>query len=321
MKCLVLGGGGFIGLNLCEALLAAKHQVRVFERPRLTLDGTGAVSADAAVTNLEWYEGDFANRSDIEAAVAGCDIVFHLICTTLPSSSNDNPVYDIETNLVATIGLLEAARAAKVRKIVFVSSGGTIYGIPTALPIPEDHPTAPICSYGITKLAIERYLHLYHHLHGLDYCVLRVANPYGEHQRPTSMQGAVGVFLGRALRNEAIAVWGDGSVVRDYVYIGDLVSALVKSIDYSGSDRIFNIGSGRGHSLNELIAVLESVLGHDIERIEKRARVVDVQANVLDISKARRALQWEPQTTLHDGVRRMLRWMRSVDGAHAGPRS
>jgi len=310
MKCLVLGGGGFIGLNLCEALLDFGSQVRVFERPRLTIEGAGGPTADQTVSGVEWTEGDFANRADVEAAVSGCDIVFHLICTTLPGTSNENPVYDIESNVSSTIRLLDVARAMKVKKVVFISSGGTVYGIPTKLPIAENHPTAPICSYGITKLAIEHYLRLYHYLYGLDYCILRVSNAFGERQRAAAAQGAVGVFLHRALRNEAIEIWGDGSVVRDYIYVGDVISAFLRTIEYRGDTRTFNIGSGCGYSLHELIGLIESSLGYPIQRVKKGARSVDVPVNVLDIAVAKTLLKWEPRTSLREGVTRTIDWMK-----------
>lgn len=311
MRCLVLGGGGFIGLNLCEALLAVGYQVRVFERPRLRVDGiTGQAGRDEFIAGVEWTEGDFANPADVQSAVAGVDVIFHLICTTLPKSSNDNPAYDIESNVISTVRLLDAAKGLRVKKIVFISSGGTVYGFPQRVPIHESHPTIPICSYGITKLAIENYLHLYHYLYGLDYCVLRVANPFGERQRVEATQGAVAVFLHRAVRNEPIEIWGDGSVVRDYVYIGDVVSALLKAIDYRGSLRTFNVGSGRGCSLNELLGIIESLLGHPVVRVDKEARSLDVPVNVLDISSARDYLKWEPRIPLRDGLMRTLDWIR-----------
>lgn len=311
MRCLVLGGGGFIGLNLCEALLAIGHQVRVFERPKLRINEIARQdSRGEIVASAEWMEGDFTNPVDVESAVADTDVIFHLICTTLPKSSNENPVYDIESNVIATVRLLEAARRQRVKKIVFISSGGTVYGIPQMVPIHESHPTAPICSYGITKLAVEKYLYAYHYLYGLEYCVLRVANPYGEHQRVKATQGAVAVFLHRALRNEPIEVWGDGSVVRDYVYIEDVINAFLKAMDYRGSPRTFNVGSGRGHSIVELLKVIESLLGHPIVRVIKGARNLDVPVNVLDISNARDFLKWEPRVPLRDGLKRTLDWIK-----------
>ena len=211
MKCLVLGGGGFLGSHLSEALLAQGHAVRIFDRPNLTRFKT--FSTGEAV---QWVEGDFVNRAHLAEAVCGCDVIYHMVSTTLPRSSNENPAYDVESNVVGTLHLLEAARANRIKQTIFVSSGGTVYGVPQQVPIKESHPTDPICSYGISKLAIEKFLHLFQTLYGMEYCILRLANPFGERQRLATAQGAVAVFLAKALRNEEIEIWGDGSVVRDY---------------------------------------------------------------------------------------------------------
>jgi len=194
MKCLVLGGGGFLGSHLCDALLAKGYAVRIFDRPNLKRYRIFSADED-----VEWLEGDFVNQEDVAQAVPGCDIIYHLVSTTLPKSSNDNPVYDIETNVVSSLHLLEVARKADIRKIIFVSSGGTVYGIPNETPIKETHPTNPVCSYGISKLSIEKYLKLYHSLYGVDYCILRLANPYGERQRTVDAQGAVNEKNGQDL--------------------------------------------------------------------------------------------------------------------------
>ena len=184
---------------------------------------------------MEFCEGDFGNRGDLAAALEGCQTVFHLVATTVPKTSNDDPVHDLETNLVATVRLFDLARRSHTKKIVFASSGGTVYGAPTTVPIAEHHETSPVCSYGIHKLAVEHYLHLYHRLHGLNYSVLRVSNAFGERQRPTASQGAVTVFLDRALRGEAIVIWGDGSVVRDYVYVRDVADAFCRAARHVGT--------------------------------------------------------------------------------------
>lgn len=306
MKCLVLGGGGFMGSHLSEALLELGHAVSIFERPNLK-----PVEPFPDRPGLEWLEGDFLNEEDVTRAVAGCEIIFHLISTTLPKSSNDNPIYDVESNLVGTLHMLEAARKAGVRKVLFASSGGTVYGIPRDVPIKESHPTEPVCSYGIGKLAIEKYLHLYHVLHGLDYCVLRIGNPYGERQRPTAAQGAVAVFLNKALRNEVVEIWGDGTVTRDYVYIGNVVQAFLKAMAYSGEHRLFNIGSGEGRSLNELIGEIGSVIGRPVARKYLPARTFDVPTSVLDISRAKAVLDWQPQTPFRVGLSQTFKWLQS----------
>ena len=188
-RSLVLGGGGFLGGHLVEALQLAGSHVRVFDRqPRRS-------AAAHVASTTEWYEGDFGNRGDVAAALEGCDVAFHLVATTLPRTSNEDPVHDLESNLLPTVRFLDLALEHGVKKVVFASSGGTVYGPPRIVPVPETHPTQPLCSYGIHKLAIEQYLHLYHSLHGLAYCVLRLSNPFGERQRSDASQGVVAVFL------------------------------------------------------------------------------------------------------------------------------
>jgi len=301
MKILVLGGGGFIGSHLCDALLLAGHRVRVFEYP-----GIKPLCSPEALRQIEWIEGDFTNPVQVDQALQGCDIVYHLISTTLPKTSNDNPVYDVESNLISTLQMLRSACHHQVKKVIFSSSGGTVYGIPQQIPIAEDQPTNPISSYGISKLAIEKYLHLFYTLHGVDYCILRLANPYGERQRATASQGAVAVFLNKALHNETIEIWGDGSVTRDYIYIADVISAMLKAMQYQGEHRIFNVGSGAGISLNQMLGDMENILCKTVSRVYLPSRNFDVAANVLDIQRIRQAFDWSPQTSLVAGIARTL---------------
>ena len=301
MKYVILGGRGFLGSHLALALLGRGHEVRIFDRP--------GSKAALPVPEQEFVGGDLANREDLIGALAGCDTVFHLVCTTLPASSNENPLYDVETNLVSTIRLLDVARASGTKKIVFASSGGTVYGVPRDLPVKEEHPTDPLCSYAISKLAIEKFLHLYSHLHGIDYTVLRIANPYGEGQSPFGKQGAIAVFTYKALRGEPIQIWGDGEVVRDYLYVGDVADAMLKAAAYSGSHRVFNIGAGRGHSLNEILTRIEALLGRRVERAYLPGRRLDTPVSVLDISRAQADLRWTPETPLDAGLARTADWL------------
>ena len=302
---LVLGGAGFLGSHLVDALIDEGTAVRVFDRTR-----PATRFADGA--RVEIAEGDFGNRADIAAALEGCRTVFHLVGTTLPKASNDDPVHDLESNLLTTVQFLEIARRRDVKKIVFASSGGTIYGAPATQPIPEHHETRPLCSYGIHKLAIEHYLHLHHRLYGLEYCVLRLANPFGERQRPDSSQGAVSVFVDKAIRGEEIVVWGDGSVVRDYIYVGDVAQAFCRAARYGGGPRIFNIGSGQGLSINELISSIEAAVGRALPRRYLPSRPFDVPVNVLDISSAAEHLGWRPRCSFREGLRRTLAWQLAV---------
>ena len=300
LRALVLGGGGFIGSHLVAALLDNGAQVRVLERPYRT-----RMPSIPNHPALEWQEGDFGNVQDIHRALVGVDVVFHLVSTTQPQSSNDDPCFDVESNLVATLRLLDQLRGKKTT-LIFASSGGTVYGRPQYTPIPESHPTEPTCSYGITKLAIEKYLALYQLLHGLNYRVLRVANPYGPGQEANRAQGVVGTFLSRVVHDESIEVWGDGSVVRDYLYISDTVSALLQAAKYQGPESVFNIGSGGGHSVREIIAAVEQVTGKKAKASYTAARKFDVPISVLDIARATKELDWHPKVDLDAGLRQTL---------------
>ncbi len=303
MRCLVLGGRGFVGQRLARALLQQGYQVRVFDRP------DPVAEMELIEQGAEFIGGDFFNCSDLLRAINGCEILFHLLATTLPKSSNDSPLDDASTNILGTIALLDLVAKIRGVRVIFASSGGTVYGAPQALPIPEDHPTDPLCAYGISKLAIEKYLALYARLQGLDYRVLRIANLYGEGQSPFRGQGAVAVFAYQALHGQTIEIWGDGSAVRDYLHVDDAVLALLAAMVHTGTDRVLNIGSGRGLSLNELIEALEGVLGWHIARTYREARGFDVGANVLDCSRAHRALAWTPQIAFPVGIERTVRWL------------
>lgn len=305
MKCLVLGGGGFIGSAIVDRLLVAGHSVRVFERPRVA-----PYRVFAPAEQIEWTTGDLLSTSDVNEALADVDTVFHLVSTTLPKGSNDDPVYDVQSNLIGTLQILNLMVQRKTARIVFISSGGTVYGSPNYLPIDEQHPTNPQVSYGITKLAIEKYILLFERLHGIKAVILRLSNPYGERQRVETAQGAVAVFLQRALRRQALEIWGDGSVTRDYVYIGDVAEAFLRAAEYQGPLSIFNIGSGQGTSLNDLLTKLEAVLGNDIERAYLPGRPFDVKLNVLDTRLAQQELAWSPRVTMDEGLARTADWIR-----------
>lgn len=304
MKCLVLGGGGFIGSHVCDALLSAGYGVRIFEKERVSKE-----NVEHLLKRIEWIEGDFTNKVQLEEIVKGVDVIVHAIATTLPKTSNENPVYDIESNLVSTLHLLEAAKTEKVKKVVFFSSGGTVYGIPQKTPIAEDHPTEPICSYGIQKLAIEKYLNLYRYLYAIDYAVMRIANPYGERQRPLATQGSVIVFLYKAMRGEQIEVWGDGSVVRDFLHVTDVARAVVKLIEYNGNHRIFNVGGGTGYSLLTVLKEIERVIGREPDVRFSQARPFDVPVNVLDITRAKTELGWVPEVGFEEGLKRTMAFL------------
>ena len=305
MRITVLGGGGFIGSTIIDRLLLDGHHIRVFERPRI-----GSYRAFSANEQVEWLNGDFMSQHDIREAVRGADAVMHLVSTTLPKSSNDDPIFDVQSNLVASIQLLRIMIEEHVGRIIFISSGGTVYGRPQYLPMDERHPTEPQVSYGITKLAIEKYISMFHSLHGLKPVILRVANPFGERQRVETAQGAVAVFLDRVLRGQAIEVWGDGSVERDYIHVSDVAEAFTSALTYGGLEQVFNVATGRGTSLNELLRIIESVTGRSPKVVYKPARAFDVPVSILDNRRAYQELGWTPLIGLNEGISRTARWIQ-----------
>ncbi len=301
VSCLVLGAGGFIGSHLCHALAAAGARVHGFgHRPNFP-DG---------LPPIRFTAGEFTDRAALALAVDGADIVFHLLGGTTPEASNKDPIADLQVNTLASVQLLELCRAASVRKIVFVSSGGTVYGVPRRVPIPEDAPTEPISAYGINKLVVEKYLHLYRHLHGLQSISLRAANPFGPYQSPFRRQGVVAALIETQLAGKPVEIWGDGNVVRDFLYVGDLAEAMVAAALYEGPYQVVNVGSGRGRSVLEVTADVAAALGRPPPRIAYRpGRRGDVPANVLDISRAREALGWQPRTDWMNGLRLTAAWI------------
>ncbi len=304
MKCLVLGGNGFIGSHLVDKLVNARFAVRVLdkypERYRAPLIG------------VEYIYEDTGNRGIITESLKDIDIVFHLVSTTTPKTSNDDTVFDVQSNLVSTLYLLDQCVKQQIKKIVFTSSGGTVYGVPDKLPISEDHTLDPISSYGIVKLTIEKYLQLYHRLYGLEYRIIRPSNPYGERQNPDGIQGAISVFLGKIAKNESIEIWGDGTIVRDFIYVKDLVDGIFAAATKNTDKKIFNLGSGKGHSINDLLEIIKNAIDPTSTIEYKEGRVFDVPAIYLDIERAKQELDWIPQTSIHEGVIRTWKFIQSL---------
>ena len=310
MRCLVLGGGGFIGSAVTDRLLETGHTVRVLARV-----GREPFRDVLGEPRLEWMEGDFLDIDDMRAAVRDMDVVLHMISTTIPSTAKDDPVWDVQSNVVGSLRLLEAIREAGVRRVIYISSGGTVYGESRYLPIDEGHPTDPYSPYAISKLAIEKHILALRRTQGTSPIVLRVANVYGQRQRLDVPQGAIGAFIERALDGEPIEVWGDGSVTRDYVHVDDVADVFARAVSYRGAESVFNVGTGLGTSLNELVKLLEEELGHRIARIHRHPRDMDVRTNVLDISRAQRSLGWRPKISIREGLRRSIMWAISVRSA------
>jgi UDP-glucose 4-epimerase len=304
LRAVVVGGNGFIGSHLVDRLLATGWEVVVYdcapERFRPPLPG------------VTYALKDLGDVSALLKVLPGADVVFHLVSTTIPQTSNDAPLFDLRTNLLGTVRFLQACVQADVGRVIFLSSGGTVYGIPTTTPVDEAQPTHPICSYGIVKLAIEKYLYLFEHLYGLSYGILRPSNPYGPRQNFMGKQGVVTVFLGRIAQGVPVTLWGDGTVVRDFFHVSDLARACLALAGADGPGRVFNVGSGQGLSLNALLDVIADVVRQPFEVQRSSGRPFDVPHLVLDVACAREALGWAPQVDLATGIADTWAWVQAV---------
>lgn len=303
MTILIIGGNGFIGSHVQDALLLSGHSVRVLdqapERYRDPLPG------------VDYRIGSCLDPSVVSKALTGIETVLYLAGTTVPSTSNANVAWDVESNLLPLITTLDAMVRASVERIVFVSSGGTVYGLTDRSPLPETAPTDPICSYGVVKLASEKYLGMYRHLHALRPAILRPANVFGPRESHEGVQGFVGTSLLRLLRDEPIEIWGDGGVVRDYLFVEDLARAVLLAIETETVGPI-NVGSEEGRSLLQVVETLSAVTGKSPELRFLPARAFDVPRLVLDVARARETLGWNPTTIFAEGVARHWRWLREA---------
>ena len=282
MKILLLGAAGFIGTNLLLKLS------RDFDDHITGVDKDinyfNPIS-NIVAKNVSFIESPLTNDIDFDKLIEGCDIVYHLVSTTVPATSNQQISQELVANVIFSANLLDACVRCNVKKVVFLSSGGAVYGKAVDCPLKEKTATNPISSYGVQKISIEKLLYLYRYLYGLDYRIIRLANPYGPYQRPNGIQGAVTTFTYKALKGEEIVVYGDGSVVRDFIYIDDAIRGIIKIVDGENKHHTFNLGCGYGTSIKQLINIISSTLNVELKVTYKEARKVDVPVNYLDISR------------------------------------
>jgi UDP-glucose 4-epimerase len=307
---LILGGCGFIGSALASKLRTEGFEVTLLD----------PLPPKDPAFRERWIPGRMEDVPPTETILRPGMTVVHLAWTSLPEPSNRDPYGDISSNLLPSLRWLEGCVETGVSRVIFMSSGGTVYGIPRALPIVEEHPTEPICSYGIGKLTVEKYLALFRRLHDLSYVVLRASNVYGPGKDPFGRQGAINVFLGNVARGEPIRIWGEGEVVRDYIHIDDLLALFLRCIDTGIGDElpVFNAGSGEGHSLRDILGRIRAVTGVEPKVEWTPGRKVDVPANVLDIGKVRGRFGWAPGIPLDEGIRGTWEWIRSLSSPGPG---
>lgn len=310
MRVLVTGGAGFIGSHVADAHLARGDEVTVLDD--LSSGKRENVSGGARLVELDIRHPDAARL----VLGGGFDLISHHAAQMDVRRSVADPRFDASVNLDGLLNLLEAARTARVGRIIFVSSGGVVYGDPGTRPTPEDAPKLPESPYGVTKLAGEQYLFYYHRVHGLDYVALRYGNVYGPRQDPHGEAGVVSIFSTRLLGGEALTVYGDGEQTRDYVYVGDVVAAnlLLAGAPMDAAarldDRAFNVGTGSETSVNDLANALSRAAGVETALRHAPPRPGELRRSCLDTDKLR-AFGWEPETGLEAGLARTFDWIRS----------
>ncbi|MEB3260878.1 MAG: NAD-dependent epimerase/dehydratase family protein [Cyanobacteriota bacterium] len=297
----MIGGCGFIGSHIVDHLRDLGCVIRIIDRNKERFRDP--------FPDVQYVLGDYAEKNLLGDALDGIDVVIHLASSTVPQTSNLDPAKDVGDNLLGSIALLDGMVKYKVPKIIYLSSGGTIYGIPQVKCVDEGQPLEPIVSYGIVKLAIEKYIHLYSRLHGLDYCILRASNPYGPRQGRLGVQGVIGTFLHKLSTGSAVEIWGDGTIVRDFLYVSDLARACALAIE-GGSKSIYNVGSSEGYSINQVIAVMSKVTGLSIVPRYKHSMPYDVPFVTLDTSKIRQDLGWIPEVDLESGIAESWAWIK-----------
>lgn len=292
---LVVGGNGFLGSHLVDALSDRGHAVTAFDR-----FSAGAPNFRSSSATI--LAGDFLSRTDLRAAVAGRDVVFHFLATTTPATAEADPTLDIRTNVIQTIELLTACVAAGVGRVYFASTGGAIYGPQERSDFSETSPTLPVSPYGIGKLAVEHYLRYFRVTHGLQSTSLRISNPFGTRQHPNRKQGLIPIALREIARGGTVLRYGDGSMVRDYVFVDDLVRMIAPLVDAEPKHDVYNLGSGRAHTVAEVLASISRVTGIDFPIREIPIPATFVDRVVLDVSRFDGEFGIRVPTSLDEGI-------------------
>ena len=311
MKILLLGAAGFIGTNLTiELAKKTEDEITLVDRSKAFFKPI--VGMD--LKNAHILEADLTVDMDFDSILKDQEVVYHLVSTTVPTTSNQHISQELVSNVIFSANLFEACIRCDVKKVVFVSSGGTVYGKEVDCPLKEKTATNPISSYGVQKITIEKLLYLYRYMYGLDYRIIRLANPYGPYQRPNGVLGAVTTFTYKALKGDEITVYGDGSVVRDFIYIDDAIRAIMKIVNGENKHRTFNLGCGYGTSIKQVLETIEKAFGIKLNVSYLEGRKVDVPVNYLDISRYEKYYGALNPISLEDGIRKTADFMKKEYG-------
>ena len=299
-RVLVAGGAGFIGRHVVRALMAAGAEVVIMDM----------APAPEEFSKLDQVVGSIADPALFASAASGCDMVVFLANSSLPGSANTDLSSEVKAHVQVSVKAAEICNAQKVKRFVFASSGGTVYGYSSQDPLSEGMATCPRNAYGVSKLAIEHYLRIIGMQRDLETVSLRVSNPYGEGQRALRNQGFIAAAMQHAVTGKTLPIWGDGTVERDFVHVSDVARAFVAACTVETPPEVCNIGAGEATSLLEVLDKIEAALGHKVDVAFEPGRIVDVARNVLDVSHARQTLNWAPKMGLSEGLARTAAWWR-----------
>ncbi|GJQ19722.1 MAG: UDP-glucose 4-epimerase [Bacteroidia bacterium] len=303
MNILVTGGAGFIGSHVVDAYIEQGHSVTVVDD--LSSGSDSNLNRKATFFKMDIRDGRIADVF----AKGRFDLVNHHAAQMDVRRSVADPLFDASVNVLGSLNIFEQARKHGVRKIVFASTGGAVYGEQDEFPATENHPTRPLSPYGITKLSCEKYLYFYRQVHGMDHVILRYANVYGPRQNPHGEAGVVAIFCTRMLTGTDPVINGDGTQTRDYTFVEDVVRANVRALDFQGSD-IFNVGTGRETDVNTLFRHLRNALQSSCAERHGPAKEGEQKRSVISYAKIREALGWKPEVTLEDGLARTAKYFR-----------
>jgi len=311
MKILVTGGAGFIGSHVVELYLEHGHEVVVVDD--LSTGHRANVPARAT-----FYPVDI-RRPELDEIFAAerPQVVNHHAAQMSVRISVDRPLFDADVNILGSLNLLECARRHGVERLIYISSGGAVYGEPVSLPCDEGHPVDPICPYGVSKHVVEHYLHLYRVNYGLPYVVLRYPNVYGPRQDPAGEAGVVAIFTGQMLADKPLTINGDGTQERDFVYVSDCARANLAALQPEVESGIFNLGSGRGTSVLEIYQILRDITGYSGAAQFGAAKLGETYRIFLNADKARRGLAWSPTVDLASGLRQTVEYFQRTAAREA----
>ncbi|MHA1482283.1 MAG: NAD-dependent epimerase/dehydratase family protein [Candidatus Heimdallarchaeaceae archaeon] len=302
-KILVSGGAGFIGSHLTDKLIDKGHNVVV-------ADNLSTGEKENLNPKAKFYETDICDSEITQIfREEKPEIVFHFAAQIDVRKSIDNPMSDAEINILGSLNLLENCRKVDIKKFIFISSGGAVYGDTNIIPTSETQPENPESPYGIAKMTIEKYLSFYKKTFGINYTILRPANVYGPRQNSKGEGGVVAVFCDKMLRNEEVMINGDGEQTRDFVFVDDVVNAALLSMEQEKSD-IYNIGMRIETNINEIFRKIKELTNSNCEEIHAPGKPGEQKRSCLDNSKAKKEINWEPEYNLEKGLRNTIKWFK-----------